>query len=341
MYSKPCLKRAPKTSVVVLNWNGREMTAECIRSIIAMDARNYDIVVVDNGSRDGSVEYLHNEFPQITVLPQKHNLGFAAGSNVGLRYALAADHQYALLINNDTKVDVHFLKALVDEAERVPDAAMFSPKIYFYDLPDRFWWAGGTFTLWTGIPKHVGRKKVDSGQYDSPRPIDWATGCAVLIRCDVLREIGLFDEKLFGNGEDLDLSVRMRCAGYDIRFVPDAKIWHKEGVDYRKNAGEHVRKFTGTRNLLWIMHQYAGPVQWFSFLPSFILRYFLFHVLLSIWRGDFRSAWAVFQGTAAFLQMCSHPGSSPLPPELKPPQKERMEAANLVQEKEVPNAGRH
>jgi GT2 family glycosyltransferase len=282
-----------------------------------MDATEYDIIVVDNGSRDGSVSYLRNEFPNVSVFPQDTNLGFAAGCNIGMRHALAKDFEYILLINNDTAVDSGFLTALLEQAQREPGAAIVSPKIYFYDYPDRFWWAGGVFSTWVGIPEHVGRKQPDIGQYDLAAPIDWATGCAVLIRCDALRQVGLFDEKLFGNGEDLELSLRMRNAGYRIWFAPRAKIWHKEGIDYRKNAGEHTRIFTGTRNLLWIMHRHAGPIKWISFLPNFVCRYALFYILLSIWRGDFRSAKAVCEGILAFVRMRFHPECSPLPAELK------------------------
>ncbi len=330
----------PSTAVIILNWNSCEMTAECIRSVVAMDAENYDIVVVDNGSCDGSVEYLRREFPQITVLPQDRNLGFAAGCNIGIRHALAADFKYVLLLNNDTVVDGHFLRALVDEAERIPTAAVLSPKIYFSDLPDRFWWAGGTFSLWTGIPQHVGRKQVDSGQYDSPRAIHWATGCAALIRTRALRRQGLFDERFFGNAEDLDLSVRLRLAGYRIWYVPRAKLWHKEGVDYRKNVGEYIRKFTATRNLLWVMQKHAAPIQWLTFLPNFLLRYALFHILLSIWRGDFRSAKAILEGIWAFLRMRDHPKSSFLPLELTAPARQQVLTPNLAAKKELLESNR-
>jgi GT2 family glycosyltransferase len=306
----------PRVAFVILNWNSREMTAECIRSLLAMNSQGYEIVVVDNGSHDDSVDYLRGEFPGIAIFPQVRNLGFAAGCNVGMRYALAEGFEYVLIINNDTVVDRHFLNALLSEAQKIPRAAVISPKIYFYDLPDRFWWAGGTFNLWVGIAKHVGRKQVDSGQYDAPRAIDWATGCAALIRCDALREVGLFEEILFGNGEDLDLSLRLRRAGYEIWFAPGAKLWHKEGVDYRKNVGEHARKFTGTRNLLWIMDRHASKTQWISFLPNFVFRYALFYVLLSLWRRDYRSAKAVLEGIAAYMWMRARPGSAPLPPAL-------------------------
>ena len=302
-----------RTVAVILNWNSGEMTAECIRSLLAMDSSDYEMVVVDNGSSDGSAEYLRRGFPEITVLRQEHNLGFAGGCNVGLQYALDREAEFILLLNNDTVVCKNFVRGLVEQARAHRKAGMVSPKIYFWDLPDRFWWAGGAYSLWSGLPKHIGRKEKDNGQFEVPRQIDWATGCAVLIRTAALKTTGLFDPQIFGNGEDLDLSLRMKRAGYEIWYAPKARLWHKEGVDYRKNVGEHVRKFTGTRNLLWIMHKHARTVQWVSFLPNFLCRYVLFYVLLSLSRGDFRSAKAVLKGVWAFLRMRAHPAVSPLP----------------------------
>jgi hypothetical protein len=179
---------------------------------------------------------------------------------------------------------------------------MISPKIYFWDMPDRLWWAGGAFSLWTGMARHIGRKEVDQGQFDLDVEADWATGCAVLMRCDVLRESGLFDESFFGNAEDLDLSLRMRKIGFQVWFAPKAKLWHKEGVDYRKNVGEYLRKFTGTRNLLFVMRKHARTIQWLTFLPNFLLRYVAFYIALSLARRDYRSAWAVLQGIVAFVR---------------------------------------
>ncbi|MGB7433842.1 MAG: glycosyltransferase family 2 protein [Candidatus Acidiferrum sp.] len=294
------------TAIVLLNWNSREMTAECIRSIVAMNATDYEIIVVDNGSKDSSPEYLHSLFPEITILPQDRNLGFAAGCNVGMRSALERGVKYVLPLNNDTVVDPSFLSELQQLGEDHPQAAMISPKIYFWDMPDRFWWAGGSFSLWTGMARHVGRKERDVGQFDLDVELDWATGCAVLIRTDALRKTGLFDETFFGNAEDLDLSLRMKNAGYKIWFAPRAKLWHKEGVDYRKNAGEYLRKFTGTRNLLYVMRKHAGIIQWLTFWPNFLVRYVGFYVALSTVRRDYRSAWAVLEGIFAFFTNRSH-----------------------------------
>lgn len=280
------------------------MTAECIRSIQAMDSRDYEILVVDNGSRDGSVEYLRRELPSITVLPQERNLGFAAGCNVGIRHAMERGTEYVLLLNNDTAVAKDFLTALIAEAERHPNAAIISPKIYFYDRPERLWWAGGTFRpqdLFCAIPKHVGLGEEDGPTYSIPMQIDWATGCAMLIRCKVLASVALLDEGFFGHAEDLDFSLRVTEAGYTILFAPSARLWHMEGVDYKKNSSQHNRCFLGSRNLLWVMRRHLAPSVWPIFLPSFFLRYILPIAARSLAKGDFRSAGALLRGVAAAL----------------------------------------
>ena len=137
------------------------------------------------------------------------------------------------------------------------------------DPNDVIWWVGGTYNCWTGLARHIDLRKTDTGKYDTPRDLDWATGCVMLLRGEALRTAGMFDEQFFGNGEDLDLSLRMRQLGYVVRYVPTAKVWHREGIDYKKNVGEYVRNFTLIRNLLWVMHKHAKPHQWLTFWPIF------------------------------------------------------------------------
>ena len=305
-----------KTLIVILNWNTYEMTRECVRSLSAMTGDSFEILIVDNGSHDGSLESLRDAFPQLTMIANGRNLGFAAGANVGMKRALDQGADYVLLVNNDTVVKPDLLAELLAEAKRTPKAGMISPKIYYADPSDCIWWAGGTFSLWQGIPRHLGRKENERGQYDTTRTIDWATGCAVLIRCAALREAGLFDEKIFANAEDLDLSLRMRSLGWQIRYAPAAKLWHKEGFATRRNAGEHVRYFTSTRNILWVMHKHARALQWVTFFPYFLVRYVFVLVLKSLCRGDMKSAQGALAGIAAFWRMRYRPGSAVLPEEL-------------------------
>jgi len=305
-----------KTLVVVLNWNSREMTAECIRSLLAMNSQDFRILVIDNGSRDESVEYLRVKFPQIGVISNGRNLGFAAGCNGGIRHALNERAEFVLLVNNDTVVDPAMLQELLNTAVQEPEAAMVSPKIFYFDPRDRLWWAGGLYNLWRGIPRHVGFREKDGSEYNRPRELEWATGCVMLLRCQALSQVGLFDERIFGNGEDLDLSLRVRERGWRILYAPRAKVWHKEGIDYRRNVGEYARTFTAVRNLLWIMHKHARPAQWLTFLPQFTLEYVPKMVLRSLLRRDFRSARAVFGGIAAYFQMCRNPAALALPEDL-------------------------
>jgi GT2 family glycosyltransferase len=306
-----------KVLIVVLNWNSREMTEDCLRSLLAMEGDSFDILVVDNGSRDGSVEYLRERFPQIEVIANGRNLGFAAGCNVGIRQGLAEGADYILLVNNDTVVDPALLKELVAEGARNHQAGIVSPKIYYFEPNDAIWWVGGTYTCWTGLAKHIDLKKKDTGKHDTPRDLDWATGCVMLLRSEALRAAGTFDEQFFGNGEDLDLSLRMRQLGYVVRYVPAAKVWHREGIDYRKNVGEHVRSFTLVRNLLWVMHKHAKAYHWLTFWPVFAGYYLPKMTLRFALRRDFRSCAAMLHGVAAFWEMLLHPGRSVLPAALK------------------------
>jgi len=305
------------TLIVVLNWNSREMTEQCLQSLLAMEKSSFQILVVDNGSRDGSVEYLRNRFPQIQVIANGRNLGFAAGCNVGIRQGLAEDADYVLLVNNDTIIDPNLLSELLAEARRNPKAGILSPKIYYYDPNDAIWWVGGTYNCWTGLARHIDLRKTDTGKYDTPRDLDWATGCVMLLRGEALRTAGMFDEQFFGNGEDLDLSLRMRQLGYVVRYVPTAKVWHREGIDYKKNVGEYVRSFTLIRNLLWVMHKHAKPHQWLTFWPIFAGYYLPKMALRFALRGDLRSCWAMVQGVMAFWEMVLHPDRSVLPAVLK------------------------
>jgi GT2 family glycosyltransferase len=293
------------------------MTAECLRSLEAMVGANFNTVVVDNGSTNRSVEFLREAFPQIEIIANGTNLGFAGGCNVGMRRALREDAEYVLLVNNDTIVDPLLLQELLKEAEAHPKAGILSPKIYYFDPSDKIWWAGGTFNLWTGLSKHIDLKKTDTGRHDQPRNLDWATGCVMLVRTEALRETGLFDEQIFNTGEDVDLSLRMQAVGYTVRYVPTARLWHRESVDIRKNVGQHVRAFMGVRNLLWVMHKHARAYHWISFWPIFLGYYLPKMIFISLSSGDRRSCISMLQGIVAFWRMLLMPGTSVLPEELK------------------------
>jgi GT2 family glycosyltransferase len=298
-------KLAPKTNIVILNWNSHEMTAECIRSLQAMDSSDFEILIVDNGSADGSVKILAQEFPQITVLPQERNLGFAAGCNVGMRHALAQDAEYVLLLNNDTFVAPDFLREILAAIQNDPRIGAICPKIYFADQPEMLWYAGADFSLWTGTAKHRGWKEVDRGQFDRHEEITQATGCAMLVRCSALRDVGLLDEQFWAYVEDLDWSLRFLKRGYRLAFAPKARLWHCCGATSVKSMGagsQALRQFFSTRNMIFLARKHIHWWQIPTYAFGFMFNHIAFYTALRLWRRDFWALFAIYRGLSHGLR---------------------------------------
>jgi GT2 family glycosyltransferase len=294
-----------RTAIIILNWNNYQMTAECIRSLAVMDAKNYEVLVVDNGSSDRSVEMLSEEFPQITVLPQEFNLGFAAGCNVGVRYALAKGTEYVLLLNNDTFVARDFLSEMLASIETDPRIGVVCPKIYFAHPPEKLWYAGADFSLWSGTVRHRGWKQIDHGQFDRNHKMTRATGCAMLVRCSALRDVGLLDEQFWAYAEDLDWSLRFLKQGYRLRYAPKARLWHYDGATSVKSMGrgsEAMRQFLGTRNMVFVARKH---LRWWhvpTYMLAFVFNHIAFYTALRLWRRDFRAVAALYRGLSQGLR---------------------------------------
>jgi GT2 family glycosyltransferase len=217
----------PLVYVVILNWNGHADTVECVRSCLKITYEPVRILVVDNGSSDGSERLLRSEFPEIEVIQTGANLGFAGGNNVGIRHALDHGADYVLLLNNDTLVDRDFIAPLVDAAEADPDAGILGSKIYFHEPADVLWYAGATFYPAIGWGRHRGYGQRDTGQYDEPGETGRPTGCAMMATRRLCETIGLLREEMFCYAEDLDWGLRARNAGFKVLYVPASKVWHK------------------------------------------------------------------------------------------------------------------
>jgi hypothetical protein len=294
-----------RTAIIILNWNSREMTAECIRSILAMDASEYTILVVDNGSHDDSVDYLQNEFPQITLFAQDNNLGFAAGCNIGMRHALADGFEYVLLLNNDTVVAPGFIREMLATVQNDPRIGAVCPKIYFADRPNLIWYAGADFSPWTGSSKHRGWKKVDHGQFDDCKEITQATGCAMLVRCSALLDVGLLDEQFWAYIEDVDWSLRFLKQGYRLGFAPKAHLWHRDGATAVKSLGSGsaaIRQFFSTRNMVFLARKHVHWWQMPTYAFGFIFNHIAFFTALQLWRHDFRALSAIYSGLSQGLR---------------------------------------
>ncbi|MFH1084904.1 MAG: glycosyltransferase family 2 protein, partial [Chloroflexota bacterium] len=249
------MEAGPLITSIVLNWNLAEQTAACVASLLASDYAPHRILVVDNGSSDDSVEALQRRFGQrIEVVATGENLYYAGGCNVGLRTAMEHGADWALVLNNDTIVAPDMLSWLVRTATSAPDVGIVSPMIYWADQRSRIWALGGRDRRWLPFPRDVGRNEFDRGQYLQPLAVDYATGCAMLLRREMLQRVGLFDPAYRMYYEDADLSVRARRAGFRLFAEPRAKMWHLISSSARRQAATTVYQKSRYRARFYRQH---------------------------------------------------------------------------------------
>jgi GT2 family glycosyltransferase len=244
-------------AVVVLSWNGREDTLACLRSLAAVAYEPLTVIVVDNASTDGTSEAVRAGFPDVEIVRTEENLGFAGGNNVGIRRALELRADYVVVLNNDVAVDPAFVSALVDEAQRHPDAGALCSKILYADPADLIWFAGASFDPRSGYNgRQRGYRQRDDGRFDDVVETDRACGAAMLVPRPVLDRIGMFDEDLFLYSEDVDWSLRAHDAGFRHYVVPASRVWHKVSV---ASGGESspTTLYYGIRNTLLVCERHA------------------------------------------------------------------------------------
>lgn len=221
-----------KVYIIVVNWNAKETLRQCLTSIQKYTAGSFEVVVVDNGSSDGSADMVRQEFPEAHLIVNRENLGFSKANNQGLRYAAAQGAQYMLLLNNDVFVSQSdWLSRMVGSIEANRAVGMVGCKLVFPD--GRIQHAGGTVRV-SGAG-HIGEGEADKGQYDKTRFVDYVTGAALLTKREVLVRIGLLDEGFTPlYCEDTDWCLRAAFCGYKILYTPNPKLVHKHGGSAKK-----------------------------------------------------------------------------------------------------------
>lgn len=234
-------------SAIVVNWNGREHLELCLGSLRRQTLPAVEIVLVDNGSRDGSVDLVRHRFGNaVRVITLAENVGYAAGLNAGIR---AARGRYLLALNSDTEVAPDALQYLVSRADSWPDTGMFAPKILAFDRRDVLDNVGHLLFP-DGLSRGRGRLEIDRGQYDREEEIILPSGCAVLLRRAMLSDVGLFDPDLFAYCDDTDLGLRGRLKGWRCRTVPAAVVYHKYSA--ASAAYSPLKAFLVERNRAWV-----------------------------------------------------------------------------------------
>ena len=242
---------AGSVNLFVLNWNGRDLTLDCLSSLEKVIYPNVKIHIIDNGSSDNSVVSIRNKFPDYEIIELAENHGFAKGNNTGFQ-SVKQKADYTIFLNNDTIVDPNFIDPLVNELEAISNVKQTAPKIFNEDKKEYIWFAGGIISLWKGVIRHYGIGKIASSKFSQKRKIDYATGCCVCMRTVDFESIGMFDESFLLYGEDVDLSLRFSNQGGEILFVPESKIWHKVSASLGGQSafGKWKRKLSGKMKLV-------------------------------------------------------------------------------------------
>lgn len=283
----------PKVVLVILNWNGKDDTLECLASVFKIDYPEFEVVVVDNGSSDGSVPAIRQAFPQAHLIETGKNLGYAGGNNVGIRYALDLGAEFVFVLNNDTKIAQDALTHLVAEAKRHPEAAALGPVICYMDRPDVIWTAGDKFC----DPIRLFQQSKEGESIACLQPDSYETdrimGAALFIPKAILATVGLFDERYFLTNEESDWCCRARRLGHTCRIVPKAIVWHKVGSALGDDSSP-LRLYFNTRNHLLFAESNLSKTAWLK-LVIHSLRWFFPRLSFSTVKAPFlkRLYWSI------------------------------------------------
>ncbi len=231
-------------SIIIVNYNGKRYLRDCIMSILKSDAAEAEIVVVDNGSVDGSLEDVERDFPFLTVVRMGRNSGFAEANNVG---AQTARGSYLVFLNNDTLVTRTWLAPLRDSLASDPAVGVAGSKLLFLDARDRIMSAGINI-LFNGTGYDIGFLDRDTGQYDQPRPHGAVCGAVMMVRKSDFLSVGGFDQLYFLYAEDIDLCWRYWLYGYTVRYIPSSVVFHAFGGTSGPDRHNPLRVFYRVRN---------------------------------------------------------------------------------------------
>lgn len=254
-------------SIILVNYNGIKDTLDCISSILKAGLEENSIIVVDNASRVDETTGIKKKFPDVITLRSEVNGGFAAGNNLGIRYALEHGSDYIMLLNNDTVIAENMVSLLIAGCDAT---TITVPKMLYYSEPDIVWYGGGEIDRWTGNAVHCLLKEKDVEQ--KSRFCTFATGCCIMVKADVFRRIGLLDDKFFMYSEDVDFCIRLSENGIRIKYIPQAKLWHKVG----SSSGGEMSPFNTyyvTRNRLNLIKLHRSYFHWIAYWYSLITRY--------------------------------------------------------------------
>lgn len=299
----------PKISIVVLNWNNSPDTLECLASVYDSKYPHFEVYLADNGSTDGSLEKIREAYPQATYVKNRANLGFAEGNNQAIVKAMAEGAEFIFLLNNDATIRNDLLDILVMAAKEHPQAAVFGPKIYFYDQPSTIWYGGGE---WDPVQASFYHRDQWSDESEVEKrgiePTSYICGCAFFIRSEAIRQVGLMEKKFFLNWEEIDWCWRIKKLGYRCLYVPQAKAWHKISKSFVGGKRGPMWSYFYWRNRLFWMERNLPKKEFLSLIFKTIIPQIKF-LFLDAFGPEKKEARASLRGV--FDYFCRRFGSGP------------------------------
>jgi GT2 family glycosyltransferase len=266
-------------SIIIPNWNGRQHLATCLTSLREQSFADFEVIVADNGSSDGSQEYIRGNFPEVKLLELSENRGFTGACNAGYR---VSSGDFILLLNNDTEADPGWLAAVVDAFERCPDVGIVASKMLLFDRRDHLHTAGDFYRI-DGIPGNRGVWQEDRGQYDIEQPVFSACGGAAAYRRELIDQIGFLDEAFYFSCEDVDMGWRAHLSGWEVLYVPTAVVYHK----LKATGGSVVGSYYDGRNFLYLIWKnYPSSLFWQNWKSILRTQLSITWDALRAWRGE-------------------------------------------------------
>ena len=275
-------------AIILVNWKNYDDTKNCLKSLYLSNNTSFNIILIDNESKEKSASKLKESFPHITILPQETNLGFTGANNLGIKYGLALGAEYIMLLNNDTIVPKNFMSPLLTTLRSNNQIAAVQPKIMFADKPDKIWSGGGIYNSLIASTTTIGYDQLDTEKYSKPTYLDWLTGCCILIKAEIISEVGLLNNHFFAYYEDVDWSLRIRKLGYLLAYNPSVPIYHKAGASSKtknKSADGFLSPFVhflNIRNHIFLVRLHAKgfhAINAHVFLLLKIIGYGLYFIL--------------------------------------------------------------
>jgi GT2 family glycosyltransferase len=302
-------RRPIRVACIIINWNGGDHILDAFDSICRSSGVTPRLIVIDNGSTDGSLENIRRSYAEAESVALGANFGVAYAWNRGLDIAQKEQAEYAFLLNDDAYVSDVCMEQLLRSLEHHPGAIAATPRIFDPARPGMLWYDGGTVTS-LGETIHAGMGRTPRmGESLTERRCDFVTGCAVLIRLSGIQAVGAFDERFFAYCEDADWSFRARRKGYDLLHVPSAHAWHWQSVDTKKNKGKRYRDYYLARNRLMLLKEYSRGMRRVLSMSWFALRHVLLPLLYYSLTGQLSRAVATMRGVLDFLRGSDGRGS--------------------------------